>query len=316
MKLAFGRLVRSGTMSLGFVVIAGFSVGLTHVAAMPAAHAGGNNDVLRFFPADTTAAGVINIAQGKKNPLFVKAAEQMRKFAGSSGDPIAKLGVDIAKDISLISCGAAAKKNDVQPFICVLDGNFANAAGLRPAAGSAGTTSHQGITIITVDNKDFALVGKQLLVTNNGEMVTTINRGAGKAPSALASKKAAWLKSALATARSSRHIWAALVPDAEQSAQVREKTGAIASWLTVSLTFGDPIAVELRAKTKSSAEADIMVAALTTLAAEQQKTLTTMGLTGLAASLVIDRKDSLVRFNAAAPTKEIETIVNLAKMLR
>ena len=59
-----------------------------------------------------------------------------------------------------------------------------------------------------------------------------------------------------------------------------------------------------------------MVAAVTALAAEQQKTLIAMGLTGLAASLSVDRKDTLVRFNAAAPTKEIETIVNLAKMLR
>ena len=106
------------------------------------------------------------------------------------------------------------------------------------------------------------------------------------------------------------------MPDAEQNAQVREKTGTTASWLALSLTFGDPIVVEIRAKTKSPADADTMVAALTALMAEQQQTLTAMGLTGLAASLIVDRKDTLVQFSAAAPTKEIETIVNLAKLLR
>jgi hypothetical protein len=310
MKPRFCRLDRLG--HVGLVLAAS----LTLVAAVPTAQAGSKNDFLRFLPADPTAAGVMNLAQGKKNALFVKAAEQMRKFAGSSGDPIAKLGVDIAKDLNTISCGAAAKKNDVQPFVCVLDGNFAKAAGLSPTAGSPGTSIHEGITIVTVDSTDFALVGKQLLVTNVGEMVAAINRGLGKAPSALASKKAAWLKSALASARSGRQVWAALVPDAEQSAQVREKTGAAVSWMAMSLTFGDPIVVEMRAKTKSPAEADAMVTAVTALAAEQQKTLTAMGLTGLAASISVDRKDTLVRFNAAAPTKEIETIVNLAKMLR
>lgn len=310
MNPAFCRLDRLGRLSL---VLA---ASLTLVAAMPTAQAGTSNDFLRFLPAEPTAAGVMNLAQGKKNALFVKAAEQMRKFAGSSGDPIAKLGVDIAKDLNVISCGAAAKKNDTQPFVCILDGNFAKAAGLKPAAGSPATAIHEGITIITIDNADYALVGKQLLISNVGEMVAVINRGLGKAPNGLTSKKATWLKSALASARSGRQLWLALVPDAEQSAQVRDKTGAAPSWMAMSLTFGDPVVVELRAKTKTPAEADTMVAALTTLAAEQQKTLGAMGLTGLAASLSIDRKDTLVRFNAAAPSKEIETIVNLAKMLR
>ena len=292
---------------------------LTLVTTTQTARAGGDNkhrDFLRFLPAEPTAAAVMNLAQGKSNALFVKAAEQMRKFAGSSGDPIAKLGVDIAHDINVISCGAAAKKADIQAFVCVLDGSFAKAAGLRPAEGSPDTTRHAGITIVTVDNTDFALVGKQLLITNVGEMAAAINRGLGKSPSALTSKKAAWLKNALASARSGRQVWAALVPDAAQSAQVREKTGATASWIAMSLTFGDPIVVEMRAKTKSAAEAETMVAALTKLAAEQQKTLTAMGLTGLAASLVVDHNNTLVRFNAAAPSKEIETVVNLAKMLR
>ena len=97
MKPGFCRLDRLGR--LGLVLAAS----LTLVAAMPTAQAGTSNDFLRFLPAEPTAAGVMNLAQGKKNALFVKAAEQMRKFAGSSGDPIAKLGVDIAKDLNTIS---------------------------------------------------------------------------------------------------------------------------------------------------------------------------------------------------------------------
>lgn len=304
------RLTQFGQVGL---VLAACTVALTATASR--AHAG-NKDFLKYLPTNPTMAGVVNLAQGKKNPLFVKAAEALRSQASGAAETMAKLGVDVASDVTTVSCGAPAKKDDVQIFVCVLDGNFTKAAGLSPAAGTAGVTVHEGINIIKAEKAEYALVGKRLLVTSIGEMPAAIDRGLGKAPSAANSKKAGWLASALGAAMSGRQLWVAGIPDADQNAKILDKAGAKASWMSMSLKAGDPVMVEMRAKAADATAAETMVTTLTALATDKKSMLSSMGLKGLADSMVVDRKDALVRFAASAPAKEIETIVNLAKMLR
>jgi hypothetical protein len=267
------------------------------------------NDSLQWLPPAPVAGMTMNLTQGRKSAVFMRVATMVKDKAGATAKTMEAFNIDMAQNVNSVTCGAAKKTGSTQPYVCVIEGNFAKVKGLTNAANA------QDATVTTSDGTDFVLIGNHLIVSSEGEMKEALLRATGKSQGANKSKSAAWLRSAMAQGLSGRTMWLGFVPDDDQRSKMKEVAGAAGSWVAFSIKAGANVTAEIKTNAGNEKDADAMVAALTKLIDEQRSRLTDMNLTGLSSSLVADRKAAVVRVFASASAKEIETLVTVLKML-
>ncbi len=266
----------------------------------PRAEAGRGTASLKYLADKTDAVVIVDVAKGRKSPVFRKGFEL-------ASDKLPLLGTVKLAQIDTVIVGRMSSDDTVIVVEGKVDALLADAKKRSTASGT-----HGAVTFWTTAEGDVALIDKRLVIATIGTMGQVIDRAADKKRAKGPARVRTWL----AGAAGAPTIVVAAAPAGQVAKDLAKQFGAAPQVATISLGMTSHLTFELRAVFGDDATAASAEAALTKAAAADTKDrLEAFVGKDFADSIQVDRDGGTVRGSAVMTADEVDKVLGVARML-
>ncbi|MCA9673950.1 MAG: hypothetical protein H6709_24050 [Kofleriaceae bacterium] len=288
------------------------------VAAPRVAAAGDGTDLLGLLPDDAALVGVLDAADARGAALADRAIDALVGRSPGVAAALASVDFDPKADLDTLLIATDRAGGDPAWVVVVVEGRVpARAlAGLAKVDEDgdgkpdwrrkkrAGVAYYEGPTVA------LALVDQRLLVATTSAMPALIDHARKKQrrTSLATSTAGAAMRAAIAGTDTRHDLWLA----AEVPATMARQAGAFApQWLSLGVTFGADLVVQVRARFGDADTAASLVALAAAQLDQVRQSMRSAGLAGAADSLTIEAEKELVEARVTLSEAEATTLTGL-----
>ena len=260
-----------------------------------AAEAGNGKNLLGWVGEDAEMVAVIDVADARDSDAFATFLQ----FATDEGWAAA-IGMELDANVDTVLVATGAGRVGVARIVIV------EGAVSVPSHDGLDEHRHRGVTYWTYGEREIAMIGKRLVVTDAGAMDGVIDRAKKKSKKSLTrSSKAAGLRATIAATDTRHDIWMA--------AGSGVLPGIDSPGISFGLSLATDVAVEVRLLNKDAAAATTLGDLVNAGLDQIRQQLGQFGLSGFADSLAVDVDGDVVELAATLPGDELASMLALAR---
>jgi hypothetical protein len=272
------------------------------------ADAGRGAALLKYAPDDANAIVVVDVARSRRSPIFKKALDVLRDKT-SDLDALTSQAFDKWIDTIMLATNLETGR-----VVLVFEGRLDK---LVPELekGATKKDKHAGVTFWIHSDYEGAVIGKNIVLSEPGEITSVIDRGLDKKR-----KGPAGLRTIISSATPNSGVFGGVIPDSSTRKDMANELGAEPQWAAFSCGMAQKLTLEGKLKLADDASAEKVTKSfnekLGLPGSDGTMRSKLEGFVGkdFSDSIVVDQDHMFSRVTATMTGEEIDRVLTLAKM--